>query len=209
MNNFEAAVELSLNNWVASLPTEFNLPEPTEAYKKGIAKLMDKMRGDRYHRLTRRTARAILIAAIIMAIATVTVAATVGRDFIVQRFSDHSTYSVVDASNVKEVDDIHIGYLPEGFELESKEITDYSQFYVYSKNNYWINIYKSKIDTGLTFDTEYNNGEYIETNTFEGIYFEDESLSYSGIVWNDGNYIYLINSNISKQGLIKIAENLT
>jgi hypothetical protein len=207
MTNFEAAVELSLNNWVATLPTEFDLPEPTEAYKKGIAKLLDKMRGDRYHKFTRKTARIILIAAIIMAIATVTLAATVGREFIVQKFSNFSRYSVVDSSNIKSVEDIEIGYIPEGFELTNKETSKNKYYLNYFNEDKWISIYKSKIDSRIDFDTEYKNKERIRINGFEGVYFEDND-SINGLMWNNGHYIYQLDSNISKEELIKIAENV-
>lgn len=209
MNNFEAAVELSLNNWVASLPTEFDLPEPTQAYKKEMARLMDKMRGDRYHRLTRRTARALLIAAVILAIATITLAATVGRDFVIQKFTDHSTYSVVDASDIRDVDDISIEYIPEGFELSKNIRYDKVVLLTYSKEDEWLNIYKGRIDSDVAFDTEYKNSESLKIHNFNSIYYEDTNLNYSGIVWNDGTHIYTVEGNISKDELIKIAENIT
>lgn len=209
MTNFEAAVELSLNNWVASLPTEFDLPEPTQEYKKNIAKLIDKMRGDRYHRFTRNTARAILIAAIIMAIATVTLAATVGREFIVKKFSNYSTYSVVDNSDVESVDEINIGYIPKGFVLDTKDITEYTQSYVYKHNEDWISIYKTRISDDITFDTEYDNSESLTINGVEGVYYQNPNSKSSGVVWNNGDYIFSVQGNISKEELIKIAEKIT
>ena len=208
MTNFEAAVELSLNDWTASFPTEFDLPEPSAAYQKGIAELMDKMRGDRYHKFTRRTARAILIAAIIMAIATVTLAATVGRDFIVQKFSDYSTYNVVDESAVKKVNNLRIGYVPKGYKIESKEITDYTQNYVYRFNSNWISIFKSKLDTQINYDTEYKNGEHLLINGVEYIYYHDDDLNFSGLVWNNGYFVFTVEGNIAREELLKIAENI-
>lgn len=208
MSNFEAAVDMSLNSWVASFPTEFDLPEPTEAYKTGIAKLMDKMRGDRYHKLTRSTARIILIAAIIMAITTVAIAATVGRDYIVQKFKDHSTYTVADESDVKSVEDINISYLPEGFKLDSKEGEKFLQWYSYSNNAEWVTIYKSKIDSEVNFETEHKNSEDISINAYEGIYFESGG-SAKGVIWNDGIYIYEVEGNISKEEMLKIAKGVS
>ena len=209
MTNFEAAVELSFNNWVASLPTEFDLPEPTEAYKKGIAKLLDKMRGDRYHKFTRKTARIILIAAIIMAIATVTLAATVGREFVVKNFSNFSVYSVVDSSGVKGVEDIEIGYIPEGFELVSKESTKNKCYLNYFNENKWISVYKTRIDSKIEFDTEYKNREGIKINAFDGVYYQDEAFGCSGIIWNNGKYVYKIDGTVPKDELIKIAKTIT
>ena len=200
---------MALNEWVDSFPTEFDLPEPTEAYKKGIEKLMDKMRGDRYHKLTRSAARGVLIAAILLAIATVTLAATVGREFIVEKFSNYSTYNVVDSSNVESVDDINIGYIPEGFEFSSKEITDFSQHYIYNNNGNWLIIYKSKISNAIDFDTEHENIKNINVNSFDGIYYENSSTNYSGIIWNNGNYVYTVEGNITEKELTKIAENIT
>ena len=209
MSNFEAAVEMSLNNWVASFPTEFDLPEPTEEYKKVIAKLMDKMRGDRYHKLTRSAARAILIAAIILAIATATIAATFGREFIVQKYKEYSTYSVVDTSNIKDVDDIEVGYIPKGFSLSKKEIIDSSLVYSYKNGDKWFSIYKSKIYHEMSFDTEYKNSEKIKTDNFEGVYYENPNTNYSGIIWNNGVFNYTVEGKTSKEELIKIAENIT
>ena len=37
--NFEKAVKLSMNNWVNSLPEDFDLPEPSEDYKKAIKEM--------------------------------------------------------------------------------------------------------------------------------------------------------------------------
>ena len=208
MTNFEAAVELSLNNWVASFPTEFDLPKPTQEYEKGIAKLFDKMRGDRYHRFTKNTARIILIAAILLAIATVTLAATVGREFIVHKFSNFSTYSVVDETDVDDVNDIVVGYIPEGFKLDNKIGEKSFINYTYSNNNDWISIYKTKIDSKIEIDTEYKNIEYLTINGFEVIYYNDNS-DFNGIVWNNGYFIYRVQGNIYKDELIKIAESIT
>lgn len=209
MTNFEAAVELSLNNWVASLPTEFVLPEPTVAYNKGIEKLMDKMRGDRYHRLTRSTARALLIAAIIIALATVTFAATVGRDFIVQKFGDHSSYKVVDVSDSKNVDIINIGYLPDGFEMSKSIRYDEAVLLIYSKNEEWINVSKANIIDQPNFETEHKNSEKISIKNYEGVYFENPAQNYRGLVFNDGEYVFTVECSISKEELIRIAENIT
>ena len=209
MNNFEAAVELSMNNWVASLPTEFDLPEPTEEYKKNIAKLMDKMRGDRYHRLTRSTARAILIAAIILALATVVFASTVGREYIVQKFGNYSTYDIVDASDALSVENIKIGYLPEGFELEYKDTSNTYIDYNYKQGNSWVNVYKSKISFKLTLETEHKNSEKTMINEFEGIYYENPNLKYLGLIWNNGQYTYTVEGNLSKEELVRIAESIT
>ena len=209
MTNFEAAVELSLNDWTASFPTEFDLPEPSAAYQKGIAELMDKMRGDRYHKFTRRTARAILIAAIIMAIATVTLAATVGRDFIVQKFSDYSTYNVVDSSGVKDVEDIHIGYIPKGFELENIEKGEHYEYYNYKTEQKWINVYKSEIDSEVSFDTEAKNGVQIIIKNYKAMYYSNEETEFNGVVWNDGTFIYRVQGNIKKEELLRISENIS
>ena len=209
MTNFEAAVELSFNNWVASLPTEFDLPEPTQSYKEGIAKLMDKMRGDRYHKFTRNTARVILIAAILLAIATVTLAATVGREFIVKNFSNFSVYNVIDSSNNKNVEDIEIGYLPDGFEKSDSTITSKFHLLNFKNSDNWISVYKGKINTDIAFDTEYKNRESIKISAFEGVYYENPNTNYSGVIWNNNDYTYTVEGNVGKEILIKTAESVS
>lgn len=54
MTTFEKAVQLSLETWVDSLPEPNDKPtyEFSKRHNKKMKRLMNKMRGDRYHLLT-------------------------------------------------------------------------------------------------------------------------------------------------------------
>ena len=206
MSNFEKAAALSLQDWVDTLPKETEKYEHTPEYEKAIQKLFDKMRRNKFHKLTRKTARAILIAAILLLIATVALASTVGKDFVIKHFGSYATYEVVNNEKGEKVDGINIGYIPEGFEQ-----TDYQQLkdmivVVYEYNNYHIDISKITIESKESYNLEKINHETIENSGIEYIYYEDEVNK--GIVWNNGEYSYTISGNITKNELLKIAESI-
>lgn len=115
MNNLGTALQLDLFKELDSLPTEFEEYEHSEKYNKNINRLFDKMRGDKYHRFTKKATTIILVAAILFALVVAGFAATVGRDFVIKTFSDHFAYSVVDKEGKKKVTELNVGYIPAGF----------------------------------------------------------------------------------------------
>ena len=54
MTTFEKAVQLSLETWVDSLPEPNDIPmyEFSKRHNRKMKRLINKMRGDRYHLLT-------------------------------------------------------------------------------------------------------------------------------------------------------------
>ena len=67
MNNFEKACELSLNDWLATIPDIVPEAEYTDKHEKWLKKLFNKMRDNRYHRFTTKTVKVLLIAATLTA----------------------------------------------------------------------------------------------------------------------------------------------
>ena len=61
----------------------------------------------------------------------------------------------------------------------------------------------------MNFDTEQKNSEKININAYEGVFYENPSSKYSGIIWNDENYIFNVEGNVSKEELIKIAKGVS
>lgn len=180
----------------------------SKAFERKMNRLIDKMRNDKYHHLTRRAVRAIIVAAILLALATTVVASPRTREYIVEKFSNHSTYTVDDGYEGK-IDDLTVGYIPDGFELTYSNVDKVNSVIAneYMNGDLYFSINKMNA-TGITvFDTEYDNSETTIINGIECIYYKDDN-GYNGLLWNYSDYQYSVDGNIDKDILIKIAENL-
>lgn len=123
MENFEKACTLSAERWAASLPLEPEVRPVSKKFQRQMDRILDKMRKDKYHRLTRSAARTLLIAAILLSLAVTAMANPAARDFIIKKFSTYSTYSVENGYSGKAVSELTLSYVPEGF-VKTDEYVD-------------------------------------------------------------------------------------
>lgn len=63
------------------------------------------------------------------------------------------------------------------------------------------------IDIPINFDTEKYGSEEIEINGIRAICYRSDDDIY-GIIFNNGEYIFSISGNLSKDELVKIAQNV-
>lgn len=206
MDNFNKACLQSCQEWVDSFEYETDY-ELSKSFEKKVNILFDKMRNDKYHVFTRRAVRTLIIVAIILSFATTVFAIPSTREYIIKKFSNHSTYSVVDSSNFENVEDLNLGYIPNGFEKNNEFTYDYLITVDYKNSEKWFSVDKSALNSEINYDTEDNNAEEIIDNNTTYVIHNSNNSSY-GVVWNDGKYIYTIDGNISKEEMIKIALNV-
>ena len=131
ISNLEQAVALDMEKWLQTLPEEAPAYAFSEKYKKFRVKLFDKMRGEKYHRFTKRATVAIIVAAILFAMAVATLAATVGKDFILKHFNGYAEVEVVDSENAVIVNALSIGFVPDGFIKVDEFVSDATTTYSY------------------------------------------------------------------------------
>ena len=195
--------------WIASLPENPPQPEYSEKYLKNINKLLDKMRDDRYHRFTSKTARVILVAAIVMAISTVTVFATTDiGSYILNELQDHAIFQSLFESDEKVDGKIECGYIPEGFEITEESYVEMQCVLVYEdKNHSHFSITKIINGEEIGFDNEETNKTIIQSDGKEFFVYETESNEVR-IVWYNLDFTYRFSGNISIEEAIKIAENV-
>ena len=204
----QACINTNLE-WIASLPENPPQPEYSEKYLKNINKLLDKMRDDRYHRFTSKTARVILVAAIVMAISTVTVFATTDiGSYILNELQDHAIFQSLFESDEKVDGKIECGYIPEGFEKTSELCGELKCILIY-ENDEGNHLSITKIINGeeIVFDNEESKTTIIQTDTKEFIIYE-KSNSDIRVVWCNSKYSYIISGNLSIEDTLKIAENV-
>ena len=205
MTNFEQAAALDIEKWLQTLPEEAPEYKFSEKYNKFRVKLFDKMRSEKYHRFTKRATVAIIVAAILFAMAVATLAATVGKDFILKYFNGYAEVEVIDSENAVNVDSLTIGYIPDGFIKTDEFISDSTTTYSYSESDKWFTVTKVKLDSGMTFDEE-NQIERITINNVEYLY--SYSSDANNLLWNNGQYSFNLIGNLDKDQLLKIAESV-
>jgi len=202
MSNFEAAVKLMNERWFDSL-TELEDYVPSKKHQRAMNRLFDKMRGDKYHRLTRRAVALLVAAAIMLCAATAAIANETSRNYIIEKYKEYSVFRVENPTD-KEITTIEIGYIPEGFEIESKTKNKKACSCVYQNNDDYFIIEKWHSKSEFKIDTEEHNYIIIEKDGIEYCVFKSNN-SFIGIIWNSNNYNYKIESNLSEEELLKIA----
>ena len=207
MSVFEEACYLSNQRWIASFPKEFEAIEFSKQHEKRMRILFDKMRRDKYHRFTKRATIALIAAILIISMTITAFAIPASRDYIIHKFFDHSTYTVVNGEH-NEVGEITIGYIPDGFEKTYEYIDDTERIHTYTANNEWIEISKMSLGLKTDIDTESNNYREIIYNN--KTYLSYDNKTSNAFIWNDGNFEYVItSSNLSNDILLKIADSVT
>lgn len=199
MNNFNDACTLSCDDWLNNFSESYDY-DFSKSFDKEMQKLIDKMRKDKYHKFTRKSMQALIIAAIILSFATTVFAIPSSRKYIIQQFKDHFSYTVSDIdSNINDVDEITIGYISNGFKLSNMSST-FGIVQEYKHNNEWFTINKDTINTEINFDSLEREIKVI--NGTEYLLFTTDRTN--GVIWNNGLYTYTITGNINEEELIKI-----
>lgn len=201
MSQFEEALWLSAENWADSFSTDL----PKHKFSKKHNKVINEIiygNQDKKIKLSKGTIKVLLIAAVLLAIATTTFAIPQSREYIVDKFSNHSEYNVVDKKKSKRVKSLNVKYIPAGFE----KVEDYDFLVQYEKGDRNFVVDKLELSGSVGFDTEHYETENIKINGIDAVYYRSNNNG-KGIIFNDGNYIYIISGNIEKDELVKIAQN--
>lgn len=200
MNNFEEACLISCEKWVSSFSDKDDFVF-SKSFDKRMDILTDKMRNNKYHRMSRKTMRVLIVAAIILSFATTAFAIPSTRKYLITQFKDHFLYTVTDIAEINKTDNIVVEYIPDGFIKTDEDVSDIGIYNEYCKDELRFIIYKNPIDVSVNYDnTSY---EVMEINNIEFIIAELNNTMV--IIWNNGLYTYRISGNIDKELLLRIA----
>lgn len=203
MSVFEDALWLSGEQWIESFPTDLPKHKFSRKHNKVINNIIHGDQDKTKVKLSKGTIKVILIAAILLAFATTVFAIPASREYIIEKFFNHSSYEVKGIDKINRVESFEINYIPDGFE----KTEDYGYAYMYENIDKSFVVQKCELSTLVGFDTENYECESITINGFDAILYFSEN-SEKGIIFNNGEYIFIINGNIEKDELIKIAQNL-
>lgn len=204
MSIFEEVCNLSCEKWVDSFSGDIPAHEFSKRHKKAINSILYTEGDKKKRKLSTKTIKIILIAAILLALAITALAIPITQKYIVRNYPDHSIYEVIGFYFEKDVRSLTVNYVPEGFAI-SEEGTDYR---LYKNGDKEILIEKSKIDATVYFDTEKYGSETIEINDIKATYYESDN-NYKGTIFNNGEYIFSVSGNISKKEIVRIAQNIS
>ena len=209
MTPLEEACAISLKRWVDSLPDNIEPYQFSKKHERRMKVLFNKMRGGRYHYLTTKSTVVLVAAILIFAMAITAMAIPYTREFIIEKFFDHSTYTVV-GGEYSEIGDIEIGYIPEGFEKvdEYNGKSSYRINYKSKDANDWFDIRVSQNTRQVLFDTEKYKADELKYNSQTYICYYDKELNHYGLIWNKDTYIYRIAGSIDIEQEIRIAESI-
>lgn len=211
MNNLEAACRLSCENWIDSFPEDIPEHEFSREHIEKMQPLLVQKGTKLKPRISRKSLKFILIAAILMSLATTifVVAKPAFEKYSLEKSSDHSMYDVIidDKSNVKKVSSLNVNYIPSGFEKTDSYKSEYQYIYKYEKDKEYFVIEKTKLNSSINYDTEHTCEEIIKINGKDVICRQDEN-GFKDYLYNDGNYIYSISGNISNDEFVNIIQNI-
>lgn len=131
-------------------------------------------------------------------------------DFFVSIFEKFSTVQPIeDDPAPSTIEDIYeITYDLSGFTIDYEDHDDYSRYTTYSKNDtvlYFNQFVKGIYDQNVnTEDTEIST---LIINGYEVICFQDNHQYYH-LIWDNGDYIISLVSNLSEDALINIAKSV-
>lgn len=197
---------LSQEDWVQTLPLQGEEHVFSRRHQKSMAKLLDRMRHDKYHRLTRAAVRALVAAAVVMAMATTAIAFPGPRAHIVEKFSNHSTFRVADAAadSVKQTGAL-VTAVPEGFVLANETSDDYMVVQEYANVDQWLLINRYSTNMINTFDTEQYTCEEVQINGITYVLYHNDNIN--GVIWTIGDSIYKVEGSLPQDEIFNIAQN--
>lgn len=213
----EQSIKKYGENYINEEELDYTPHEFSPAFEKKMAKLIKKQKSFYYPMIKTPLRYSVTIAITILVILSTMVmsisalrSAFIG--FITEMFDDHTDIQMVQNDNAPtSFEDIYaITKIPDGFELTYKtENADWEPCLVsdyYSEYNYLIFEQHLKSTYNVAVNTEGYEMIPIKINAYDGFVVNMNNCYY--IVWDSGNYVFTITSDLSKIALIEVAESV-
>lgn len=184
-------------------------------FEKKMKKLINR-RNKPYYKIIntagKRTACAAVVVLIVSSVTIMNVEAlrNAFSDFFINIYEKFSTVQPVEDDSAPEtLEEIYaITYNLNDFEVVYNKENEYSYYITYAKDDtviYFSQYTKEMYDSNV--NTEDAEILTIDINGHEAIYFTDNQ-NYNHLIWDNGDYIISLGSNINKNILIKMAKSV-
>lgn len=208
MSNLQKACEISLERWIDSLPENPEKHKFSKKHNREMKKIINSIDGKKRLHFTKKTARAILVAAIILALAVTAFAIETSHNYDLNPFNIYTEFSVDSENGNKDIDEISLHYIPDGYSLTYDSVLNNYRLYEYTnENSEWFIVHILESSSVSNLDTEKYECSTTEINGVEYVVFTDGE-EYTGVACNKDGYYIMIDGIINSDELLDIAENV-
>ena len=208
MSKLAEACALSFEEWISTFPETMPKAECSPQHEKWKKKLFNKMRNNRYHVLTTKSIKIMLVAAILCALLMSAFVFPSSRESIVNSFDDFSIFKLTKDNNNFVNSEIKVGYLPEGYEFnQTLDMGKYKSYRYVNNEGEFITILKHSSSIKVEYDTENYISKEIFINDIKYVFCEG-NLSTNNIIWIKNDYVYHIEAPFGEDILLKIAQSV-
>jgi hypothetical protein len=184
-------------------------------FERKMQKLI-KRRNKPYYKIINTVGKRVACIVVIVLIASSVTVLSVDAlrnavaDFFVSTYDKFSSVQPVEddiaPSTIKDI--YEITYDLKEYEIYYEDNTEYRRNITYIKDDILINFSQYTKDAyDINVNTEGSEITTIDINNYEAVYFLDNH-NYNHLIFDNGEYIIYISSNISKNALINIAESV-
>lgn len=101
---------------------------------------------------------------------------------------------------------VDLEYIPEGMELVENEVSKNSTSLVFANKDVYFKLKINQLKANSRINTEDVSAENIDINNYPGVFLKNEKEN--TLIWHDSKYVIRIISNLEKQEMVKIAQNI-
>lgn len=216
-DTFTDTCVLAQEQWVAAFPPLEEEHVFSRQFDRRMEHLYSKMRGDRYHHLTRTSLSVLVAAALIAALMVASVAIAPARRYLIEVFDDHTEFRTENSGLTSISMDMHYGYIPEGYELMEREIDGeecaldtkgktgfVADYHFEDGTGRWIDVSKTLAGGQLDVDSEDNPIEIIShDDTTYYLSFSEPDIT--GVYWLKAGIQYDLGGKITREEALKMA----
>lgn len=216
-NAFEALLEQAVKKSGESFGKSYPKPKPhefSEKFNKDMDRFFKKQKNrlliKKIKKYSQRAAVIILIFGVLSGIAVFSVQAWRVKflNFIMEITHTDTTINFDENSkgDTFSNEDVTLGYVPEGFKLEKSESRGNGLFLVFTNNDKDFRLKINSVSGSLSIDTENADIQKLKINGMDALYSSNNNINI--IVWQNDELTYSLSSNLDKDEIIRIVENV-
>ena len=187
MTEFEKAVEMSFEKYVASLPSVVPSHNFSQKHIDAMNELFYPKPELKRKKVSKKTVRFIIIAAVLLSLAVTAVATSLSHKYTIDEYPNRLEYRVENIENVPKLTPLKVNYVPQGFD---KTANYKKEEYTYSKLDKYFVVDKYTLDKTVAFYEDEYDSEEIEINGAKAIFYKTSKnngipyyLSQNALFW--------------------------
>jgi hypothetical protein len=206
------ALRENLINDYQKLKSETTPHEFSRKFNRRIEKLTNRQnRGSFINQITHKGVAIAAACLVMFFIGTNPTVSAYVNNYFMKIFPDNDTY-IFEDGNPLYVDYtlLRAGWLPNGYRLREADYLDHTVLLEFMNDKEEI-IFLSCLDMNsgqASIDNEEVIKHSVKINKYDGVFYETTDNGDNGLIWDDGKFVFVMHGVISKEDMVKIAENV-